>query len=79
MYSNGRKFTDKEVITWAKIYCCGVMTLMDMENCLDVSHSTIWWSFQHRLPLLDVRLYDEVLYVLDCHSHSHVHKKGEPR
>lgn len=64
----GYKFSDKHVVRWAKIYRTKEMTLMEMERAFDVSHSTIWWCFQNRLPLLDVTLYDEVLESIDYHK-----------
>ena len=72
----GYKFSDKHVVRWAKIYRTNQITLMEMERAFNVSHSTIWWCFQNRLPQLDVRLYDQVLESIDYHKRFK-HRAGE--
>ena len=61
----GYKHKDREVIKWAELYIARPITFMELEERYDVSHSTIWWNFQHRLPAIDVSLYDRVLEVCD--------------
>ena len=69
---------DAQILTWAKHQTTHTATLMDMEKSMKASHSTIWWCFQHRLPKLDVALYDEVLERLDYNKRNKpIHKKGE--
>ena len=70
---------DKQIVSWAKKYRKGKITLMDMESQLNVSHSTIWWCFQHRLPQLDTSLYCEVLERLDYNYRHKPVNKGVKR
>lgn len=72
----GYKFSDKQVVMWAQLFANSNYTLSDMEECLGVSHSTIWWCFQNRLLYLDITLYWMCLEKLNHHIHNHVHKKG---
>ena len=74
------KWSNKQIVSWAKQYRRGKVTLMDMEDALGVSHSSIWWCFQNRLPELDVALYLEVMEQLDYNMRNKpVHKKGGRR
>ena len=44
------KWTDKEVREWAYEYVADKRNTLDkLERRLGVSHSTLWWCFQHRL------------------------------
>ena len=52
---------DKDVLKWARYYTSRHTTLAEMEDKFGVSHSTLYWVFVNRLPLLDVELYDSVL------------------
>lgn len=72
---------DKEILKWASYYTNHCITLMEMEERYQVAHSTIWWCFRNRLPLLDVQLYDRVLETLDYNYrnkpiHRHDRKGG---
>lgn len=69
-------WTNRQVISWAKKYCKGGVTLMDMEANLQVSHSTIWWNFEHRLPILDPNLYSDVRERMDYnYKNKPIHRK----
>jgi len=70
------KHTNRDIIRWAKYYRDNTVTLMEMEDLLDVQHSTIWWCFQNRLPGLNINLYDEVCEKLDWNKRNKpIHKK----
>lgn len=44
------KWSDAEIREWAYAYVGDKSaSLIDLEDRLGVSHSTIWWCFQHRL------------------------------
>lgn len=73
----GYKFSDKHVVRWAKIYRTKEITLMEMENAFNVSHSTIWWCLQNRLPHIDISLYDQVLESCDYHKRNHKRTQEE--
>ena len=64
---------DEQVINWAKLYTSKAITLMEMERSIQAPHSTVWWCFQHRLPKLDVALYDKTLERIDYNKR---HKGG---
>ena len=71
-------WTNRQVLSWARYYVSNVVTLVDMENQLGVSHSTLWWCFQNRLPLLDVQLYSKVIEKLDYNKRNKpIHKEGK--
>ena len=53
-------WTDKEIKIWAKKYLKKRETLMTLEQSTEVSHSTLWWCFVHRLEGIDPDLYDSV-------------------
>lgn len=64
------RWKDDEVIGWARRYTArGYMTLMELEQEIGVSHSTLWWCFQRRLPLLDFNLYEVVMERLRIGTH----------
>lgn len=71
-----RRWKDSDVLAWATYYLSHNVVLIDMERIFGVSHSTIWWNFQHRLPKLDVTMYDLVLERLDQNKREHVYRKG---
>ena len=49
-----RKWEDYEVVGWARAYLKdSKATLFTLESELNVSHSTLWWCFVHRLPYID--------------------------
>ena len=75
----GYKHSDKDIKAWARQYSKGGTNLETMENQLNVSHSTIWWCFQHRLYNIDDRLYFKVLERLDYNKRHHIknHKEGK--
>lgn len=51
------KYTSKEIKHWAKNYIRNDFTLDTLESFLDIPHSTLWWSFQHKLKDIDYDLY----------------------
>ena len=51
-----KRWSDKDVEKWGKIYILPFSTLMGMENLGNGSHSTIWWGLTHRLPKINKRL-----------------------
>ena len=53
-----RKWTDEQIIRWANLYSLGEDTFLSMENNISVSHSTIYWCFEHKLKNIDSDLYD---------------------
>lgn len=57
-------WTDEEVEDWAKCYSETGDALMVMENNLQVSHSTLWWCFRHRLENINHELYNKVIIKL---------------
>lgn len=66
---------NEDVIKWAQEYANKGVTLRDMENRLNVSHSTIWWCFQHRLSSLDSNLYNQALENLSYNKKKNKRKK----
>lgn len=57
---------DRDVIKWAKAYTKEKSeTLESLELSLEVSHSTLWWCFQHRLGNIDEKLYLKAMKKLD--------------
>lgn len=62
------KYQEHEVLGWANYYAENVTTLMEMEGKYNVSHSTIWWNFIHRLPWLDYELYQKVLSKIESNK-----------
>ena len=44
------KYDDDEVVEWADYYINLGFSLQELEQLLEVSHSTIWWCFMNRLP-----------------------------
>lgn len=71
------RWTNGQIQRWARYYVDNTVTLVDMERDIDVPHSTLWWCFQHRLPKLDINLYDSVLERLDRNKRHPIHgKKG---
>lgn len=69
------RWTDKEVIGWAEEYVNTQITLEGLEAKIDVSHSTLWWNFVHRLPLLDADLHELVMLTFDSNKHSKVKRE----
>lgn len=63
-----RKWSDKEVLEWAEIYVSTCKTLNVLEQDLNVSHSTLWWNFMHRLPRLNSALYADVVEMIEIHK-----------
>lgn len=51
------KHSDAEVETWAKHYTLSQDSLETMEKKINISHSTLWWCFTHRLPNINPRLF----------------------
>lgn len=43
------KWTNKEITKWADKYLVKKATLYTVESKIGISHSTLWWCFQHRL------------------------------
>ena len=56
MKKKHRRWLDKEVENWGKVYILPYRTLMGMEQHGMGSHSTIWWGLTHRLPKINKRL-----------------------
>ena len=54
------KWSDKEVVSWAKKYNRPKASLMILEEEIGVSHATLWWCFTHRLEGIDSELFDVV-------------------
>jgi len=71
----GYKYSGRDVKKWAHRYLKKNTKLMTLEDEFSVSHSTIWWNFQHRLPELDVALYDSVLEKLDFNTRHKMRRK----
>lgn len=63
-----RRWSDKEVLEWAGMYVGTCKTLNVLEQELNVSHSTLWWNFMHRLPKLNAMLYLDVLEMIEIHK-----------
>ena len=59
------KYKSADVVKWANYYSRHRITIQGLEDRYGVSHSTIWWSFVNRLPMLDVSLYDMVMETAD--------------
>ena len=63
------KWSDKDVATWARAYTRKKSeTLMTLEDTLRISHSTLWWCFQHRLGEINTRLYLITMEKLDTNK-----------
>lgn len=54
------KWSDEEIWRWGALYVEGKIALMKLEESLCVSHSTLWWCFEHRLADTDKDLYNAV-------------------
>lgn len=54
------KWSDDEVLYWARQYLQPRTTLFILENDIAISHSTLWWCFIHRLPGIDYKLFRNV-------------------
>lgn len=51
------RWSDKEVVLWAKKYKHPKSRLLILEEQIGVSHSTLWWCFTHRLQRIDYDLF----------------------
>ncbi len=51
------KWSDNQVLEWAKIYIESKISLDNMEKILFIPHSTLWWCFINRLPRIDYKLF----------------------
>ncbi len=57
-----QRWRDDQVLYWAYEYLnSGKSSLKDLERRLQVPDSTLSWCFNHRLPRLDKRYYEEVI------------------
>lgn len=54
---NKARWSDDQVLEWAKIYIESKMSLDKMEKILSIPHSTLWWCFINRLPGIDYKLF----------------------
>lgn len=54
------KWHDEEIWRWGVLYVENRVTLNKLEEILSVSHSTLWWCFEHRLADIDKGLYNAV-------------------
>ena len=69
-------WADRDVTTWAKAYTKKGETLESLELSLGVSHSTLWWCFQHRLGNINEKLYLKTLKKLDFNRRKGGRKNG---
>lgn len=51
------KWSDKEVLSWAKNYNRPKASLMILEDKIGIPHATLWWCFTHRLKGIDYDLF----------------------
>lgn len=71
------KHSDRDIAKWARYYRDNTVTLMELEDLIDVQHSTIWWCFMNRLPLFDIPLYDAVCEKIDWNKRNKpIHRRG---
>ena len=57
----GYKWGDEDIWRWGALYVDHPrMTLPKIEEMLGVSHSTVWWCFEHRLYSIDRGLHKSV-------------------
>lgn len=54
------KWSDKEVVSWAKKYKHPKASLMVLEEQIGIPHATLWWCFTHRLEGIDSDLFTAV-------------------
>ena len=71
-----KRWSDEDIIRWAEMFIARKMTLMEMEIMIGVSHSTLWWCFTHRLPRIDVDLYDQIGDCFEVNTHFKKYKEG---
>lgn len=71
MVPRNLKHSDEDVRVWAGIFVELGITLTELEEELEISHSTTWWCFVHRLPEIDMGLYNSVMDLLSQHRRNH--------
>ena len=64
------KYSEKDIKRWAKKYVATKKaTLFSLEDEIGVSHSTIWWNFQHKLEDIDIDLFETVIGKFAVNKH----------
>jgi len=60
--------TDEDVVRCGLLVAEGY-NVFEVEQLLNIPHSTVHWVILNRLQNLDAQLYDQCIYVFVCHKH----------